>query len=201
MLRSPGSWSSGRPCSSCDRARRVVLEEVDRLADVGVGLRPRLARLAHGERRQFEAALAHQSRPPAAARPRARRRRGPTSRGRPRRRRARPLRRLRAPTPRARSRRPRSGSPGRSRSSSAGAPLPRSVDRHRSGSLARRARASAARSACARTDSRRNSSSGSLWNVRVGGHGFSSSTSRSAPLVCAARNESLEVFSSRRRTR
>jgi len=40
---------------------RVVLEEVDRLADVRVGLGPRFARLEHRERSQFQAPLAHQA--------------------------------------------------------------------------------------------------------------------------------------------
>ena len=41
-----------------DRLLRVVLEEVDRLADVGVGLRPGLGALAHRERRERRAAPA-----------------------------------------------------------------------------------------------------------------------------------------------
>ena len=41
-----------------DRAARVVLEEVDRLADVAVGLGPRLGALAHLERGDREPALA-----------------------------------------------------------------------------------------------------------------------------------------------
>ena len=42
-----------------DRRPRVVLEEVDRLADVGVGLEPWLCAFAHFERGQLEPALAH----------------------------------------------------------------------------------------------------------------------------------------------
>ncbi len=41
-----------------ERALGVVLEEVDRLGDVTVGLRPRLAALAHGQRRELVAARA-----------------------------------------------------------------------------------------------------------------------------------------------
>jgi hypothetical protein len=49
-----------RPAAAqCDRAPRVELQEVDGLADVGVGLGPRLARLAHAERRERGPALAH----------------------------------------------------------------------------------------------------------------------------------------------
>ena len=47
-----------RPRVELDRPARVVLEEVDRLADVGVGLAPRLGALAHGQRGELEAALA-----------------------------------------------------------------------------------------------------------------------------------------------
>ena len=41
-----------------ERALRVVLEEVDRLADVAVGLGPRLAGLADGQRGELEPARA-----------------------------------------------------------------------------------------------------------------------------------------------
>ena len=50
--------ASGRAPVELDRASRVVLEEVDRLADVRVGLGPRLAALADGERGELGAALA-----------------------------------------------------------------------------------------------------------------------------------------------
>ena len=48
--------ASGRAPVELDRPSRVVLEEVDRLADVRVGLRPRLAALADGERGELGAA-------------------------------------------------------------------------------------------------------------------------------------------------
>ena len=54
----PGRLGERRRLIERRGAGRVVLEEVDRLADVGVGLRPRLRALAHLERRQLEAALA-----------------------------------------------------------------------------------------------------------------------------------------------
>ena len=61
-LRSPGSWiSSASPAgrsSSAIAAARVVLEEVDRLAHVGVGLAPRLGGLAHLERGDLQPPLA-----------------------------------------------------------------------------------------------------------------------------------------------
>ena len=62
MLRSPGTWSSSRPAVELDRLAGVVLEEVDRLAHVGVRLGPRLGALAHLERRQLEPALAQRRR-------------------------------------------------------------------------------------------------------------------------------------------
>ena len=61
-LRSPGTCSSGRPVLELDRAAGVVLEEVDRLADVGVGLGPRLGALADLERGELEPALAQPGR-------------------------------------------------------------------------------------------------------------------------------------------
>ena len=47
-----------RALGKVEGAARVVLEEVDRLADVGVGLGPRLGRLADLERRDLEPPLA-----------------------------------------------------------------------------------------------------------------------------------------------
>ncbi len=41
-----------------DRGARVVLQEVDRLADVGVGLQPRLRTLTDGQRGQLSPPLA-----------------------------------------------------------------------------------------------------------------------------------------------
>ena len=53
-----GRLEQGSALREVDRPARVVLEEVDRLADVAVGLRPRLGALAHGERRGLEPPLA-----------------------------------------------------------------------------------------------------------------------------------------------
>ena len=47
MLRSPGHLEQLAAPLELDRRAGVVLEEVDRLADVGVGLAPRLRALAH----------------------------------------------------------------------------------------------------------------------------------------------------------
>ena len=52
-----GQLDQRRPPSSSTACERVVLEEVDRLADVGVRLGPGLGALAHLERRQLVAAL------------------------------------------------------------------------------------------------------------------------------------------------
>ncbi|HEY0343448.1 MAG TPA: hypothetical protein VGC59_02310 [Solirubrobacteraceae bacterium] len=48
-----------RPGGEVQRPAGVELEEVDRLADVGVGLRPRLGALAHGERCELRAPRPH----------------------------------------------------------------------------------------------------------------------------------------------
>ena len=53
-----GRLQEGGSTLELDRAARVVLEKVDRLAHVGVGLGPRLGALAHLQRRQLDAALA-----------------------------------------------------------------------------------------------------------------------------------------------
>ena len=114
VLRSPGSWISARPRVQRLGARGVVLQEVDGLADVAVGLRPRLAALAHGQRRELQPACAHQlggaaqdrgALGGAAWRPT---RAGPRPRGRSPRRRARRR-------PRAARATTRSGAPGRPR--------------------------------------------------------------------------------------
>ena len=82
-----GHLQQRRPVAALqlDRGARVELEEVDRLADVGIGLRPGLGALAHGERGQRGAPLAH---PGGGAQQRGRalghRRRGPACEGRAR---------------------------------------------------------------------------------------------------------------------
>ena len=56
-MRSPGDLQQRSARVQLDRHRGVVLEEVDRLAHVGVRLRPRLGALADLERGELEAAL------------------------------------------------------------------------------------------------------------------------------------------------
>ena len=48
-----------RGCVEAQHLAPVVLEEVDRLVDVAVGLAPRLARLEGHQRRELEDLLAH----------------------------------------------------------------------------------------------------------------------------------------------
>ena len=95
-----------------DRAARVELEEVDRLADVGVGLAPRLGALAHRERGELGPALAQ---PGGGARRGSRRARSAGVRdhaGNASRARSRPPRRPRRSWPSARGRRRARASPG-----------------------------------------------------------------------------------------
>ena len=55
----PGDLDQLRAGRELDRAARVVLEKVDRLAHVGIGLGPGLGALAHLERGELEPPLAH----------------------------------------------------------------------------------------------------------------------------------------------
>ena len=166
-----------------DGAARVVLEEVDRLAHVGVRLRPRLGALAHLQRGDLEPVLAQ----PGGG---AREDRG-ALRGRP----AAPLALAGARPPRARRRRrpagaaaaratTRSGAPGSVETSASPArvscPTQTGTSSGRAASCARSASASPAR-----TGARRSSSTGSLANAAglIGGHGGASSCSSGIPLA------------------
>ena len=61
-LRSPATCASGAPWPSRDGLARVVLAEVDRLADVRVGLGPRLRALPQGQSGEGQAPLAQDRR-------------------------------------------------------------------------------------------------------------------------------------------
>ncbi len=131
--------------------------------------------------------------PLAAARSRVRRPRARTTRGRrspP----ARPLRPPPRPRPRMRSRSPRRGPPGWSR-------------RALQSPVSRVVAAACARSSCKRAQRLRAHRFAAKLKHRLVakralcGQGLSSSRSSSAPVVWAARNDSFEVFSSRRLTR
>ena len=140
-----------------DRLARVVLEEVDRLAHVGVRLAPRLGGLAHLERRDLQPPLAQPRRPRAPAPPRApsracaatrcARRGRARGRRRPRRRSPTPPRRARARPGRPRSARRRRACPRRP------TPAPGSPARRRR-PPARRAAAPASAPAAARGSAR-----------------------------------------------
>ena len=203
LAREPGAAPG--PRSRSIAAPRVVLEEVDRLADVGVGLIPRLRALAHLERRELEPVAAEDRRrveqhlgalARGSARPGGRSGRSPLDRcgdvaGRSRPRRwpraamAFPDRSTRSPRSIRRRRRP---GPGQSSG--------------RRSSIVPSAASSASRSAA-----RRSSSVGSLANGAVAGRASTlvtvsaSSSSSEAPSAWANRNDSFEVFSSSRRTR
>ena len=160
----PAPGAARAPASSAQRLARVVLEEVDRLAHVGVGLGPRLRALAHLERRQLEAALAQDA---AAARTSSSARRSAAGR----------RRQSRKPRSAASTAAPASASLARpARATSArgrarvgrvealgGAALAADQDRHRQRQPRRRARRSAS-SSDSRAGARRSSSVGSLAN-------------------------------------
>ena len=63
-FRSPGTCNKCGPARELDRAAGIVLEEVDRLAHVGVGLGPGLRALTDLEGRELEPALAQPRRRP-----------------------------------------------------------------------------------------------------------------------------------------
>ena len=176
-----GPGSSGVPRSSATRPAGVVLEEVDRLADVGVGLGPRLGALADGERGELVAALAQprggarrasrrarsaRRRAPSRAKPRAAaRRRASTSAAR----RARGATRRRGRGRRGRSRRARRRRAGRS-------PIHTGT---RSGSRGVE-RPAGRRASVSRVGARRSSRTGSLANGASAAHGAASSSSSGA---------------------
>ena len=227
VLRSPGTCSTRRRACRAgrrvrlerDRAARVVLEEVDRLADVGVGLAPRLRALAHLERGDLEPALAQplrraRSAPRRARRPGAR----PTRARRAGRRRAPRRPRPRWPPPSARPR--ARARPDRSRP----APRPRAgrapTQRARAAAPARRARA--ARRRAARGPARGAAPGSARWRRAPGSETSPGRRSRPgrAPATAAptragapaapraarraparAGTSRCEVFSSSRRTR
>ena len=202
-LRSPGTWKSALAAVERDRAAGVVLEEVDRLADVGVGLGPRLARTRGPRARR---ARRRRSRSQAAAATRSAAARSAAGRRRPRRR-----------TPRGGGlhRRVDLGVGGRGGEGDDAVGVAGSVETSsspsralvadpargpRSGSCASSSASAVARAA-SRTDARRSSSDRLVGEGRQVGHGAASSSSSERPAACSCRKDSLVVFSSSRRTR
>ena len=211
-----GHLQQRRAGGQLDRAARVELEEVDRLADVRVGLRPGLRALAHRERGEARGGARASRRRRAAARRRGRARASPpTARTRPSRRprRRRPPRasRGRRARRRARGRRGpsrraprRRGDRGRSRPARAAAArarrAPSRASRARSRGAARgRARWRRARGSCRRA--LRRPRRGTARGRRRAHAGGARSCSSGTPWAWSARKLSLAVFSSRRRTR
>ena len=180
------------------RAERVVLEEVDRLADVGVGLRPRLRALAHLERGELGPAVA-QGRGGAAQ-----------HRGALGRRCGRPL--AGAATAATATASASSAAPARpatatTRSGFAGVGRlepgadPRSPPISTGTSIGSPRSSSASAVEQSPRERRRGAAPGSARCETRPVHGAASSSSTGAPPWWARRKESLEVFSSSRRTR
>jgi hypothetical protein len=178
-----------------DGGAGVVLEEVDRLADVGVGLRPGLGALAYGQRREprpvgaQDRRGAHEDlRPPGDRRlaPAAERRLGELDR------------RVRLRAGRARGQgddavgRARVGGDELVAVAALVADPHRHPHRQRRVERAHRLEQPLARRGAAQLED-------GLVDERL--HGAASSLSSDAPEACSLRNDSLLVFSSRRRTR
>ena len=183
-----------------DRAAGVELEEVDGLADVGVGLVPGLGALAHRQRGELGAALAHPGRGARRGSRRAWRRGSPTSA------RSRAAAVCTASSTSALGGRGAEGDDAvgmrrdRSRCSASSwrspSPIHTGTRRGSLGSSAGHAREQlvAHRRAAQLADRL-------VDEGRQVGHGAASSSSSERPAACSCRKDSLLVFSSSRRTR